>query len=297
MHSSSGPKRVRVVFSKQPPRIWYKDQAHEPKFFEVTVALKDEHGRRIRGMDVPLTPKLLYNNMSEVKRQTILKINKDSVPKIGKTGVAELKIRIDSVSKNHDNHDFIVNIAPEPGVVPPGVVFESAKSQPITVRSKRNRGKRKKEGAIDAESLSAIASWCRFNAGMLEELYRRETCPCCEYMMNSHAQSCKLKTSIQAYRNIVQRLIPGSKMAGVSKRAKTEDYHFPPTPQHTRLPSTELKRNRSPALALDQIHTLIPSVPNSSVQMSDDLFSTMGSSVPSVPPLLRNPSLTRKKSG
>ena len=81
----NGPKKnIRMVFQQQPPPVWYKDQAHEPKYFCVVVMLKDELGRRVKGLDVPLKAKLLFANGEVVNRQGILKLSKDSVPERGR---------------------------------------------------------------------------------------------------------------------------------------------------------------------------------------------------------------------
>ncbi|GAB5359672.1 hypothetical protein AAMO2058_000563100 [Amorphochlora amoebiformis] len=284
MYSSVAPRKVKIVYHTQPPRIWYKDQAHEPKFFDVCVVLKDERGSRVRGLDVPVRAFLLYDNGGDVKRQNILKISKDSVPKIGKSGVADLKIRIDSVSKNHDNHDFMVRIAADPSFVPPELEVLPAASQPITVRSKRNRGKRKKHGGagIDTDSLTAIASWCRYANNTLDELACKDVCPCCNSIAPHHDEACKLHKCVMGFMHI--RGFLESKFTEPKKPKVRQEPIL-------RFPQTDLKRNRSPALKLENLmhamHTPPPVGPPASI------FGDF--SAP--PPLLKTPVLGRKRSG
>ena len=45
---------------------------------------KDEGGRRVKGLDVPLKAKLLFANGEVVNRQGTLKLSKDSVPERGR---------------------------------------------------------------------------------------------------------------------------------------------------------------------------------------------------------------------
>mmetsp|Transcript_23622 Transcript_23622/g.57230 ORF Transcript_23622/g.57230 Transcript_23622/m.57230 type:complete len:288 (+) Transcript_23622:299-1162(+) len=257
----SGKKRkVQITYHSQPPRIWYKDQAHEPKFFDVTLVLRDERGNKVKGFDIPLKADLSYDNGRDVNRQDILKLSKDSVPKIDKTGIAELKIRIDSVSKNHDNHDFKVKISADASYVPEALDVTPACSQPITVRSKKNRGKRRKaEAGIGPDAFKAVASWCKYANDVMKDLSKRDTCQACGYLGGTHAQSCKIHKLVIAFKS-VRPLLDGKSVE--PKRQRTDSpLRFPPTP--SRMSSDDFKRHRSPALALDNIHNI--SLPNANV--------------------------------
>jgi len=285
------PSTVQISYEDQPPRVWYKDQAHEPKYFDVTVALKDSNGRRVRGLDVPLKAELLYDNGAEVKRQAILKLSKDSIPKIGRSGVAEMKIRIDSVSKNHDNHDFMVRISADNSYVPPNLNVTPSTSQPITVRSKRNRGKRKKESpAVDSDSLRAIASWCRFAKDiMVEFVSQDESCPSCHFIEPRHAPKCRLNSCLMGYKHIQSLLEtkgtfqePKRQKPASSKLTSVSALDTPP-----RFPMFDLKRDRSPKLSLENIHNIIPSA--DSAGSFDEFFGQ--------PPKLLKQPIQRKKSG
>lgn len=249
----TGKKRkLHVAYRIQPPRTWYKDQAHEPKFFNVAVVLREESGSVVKGFDVTLKAELLYDNGRNVNRQDILKLSKDSSLKIGESGHAELRFRIDSVSKNHDNHDFKVKISADASCVPENLTVAPAWSRPITVRSKRNRGKRRKEEPLAGSTeFIAIRSWCRFAANVMEELFnnnKKSPCLACGYNDRTHAQSCKFYKCYAGIKHI--RPILEAKAADEPKRRRTESpVRFPPTP--SRFPSDDFKRHRSPLLSLD----------------------------------------------
>mmetsp|Transcript_11119 Transcript_11119/g.21461 ORF Transcript_11119/g.21461 Transcript_11119/m.21461 type:complete len:297 (-) Transcript_11119:242-1132(-) len=291
------PSDVQICYEHQPPRRWYKDQAHEPKYFDVSVALMDLNGRRVKGLDVPLKTELLYDNGTEVKRQAILKLSKDSIPKIGRSGVAEMKIRIDSVSKNHDNHDFMVRISADSSYVPPNLNVKPCTSIPITVRSKRNRGKRKskEDPVVNSDSLRAIASWCRYAKEAVEELTAAdETCPSCHFIAPRHAEKCKLNACLLGYKEIRQLLEPkGTKFQEPKRqRVATPKFVAPSTMLDTppRFPMLDLKRDRSPKLSLENIHSIMPVSAESAPGTFDEFFGQP-------PKLLKQPILQRKKSG
>uniref|UniRef100_A0A7S2U4U3 Uncharacterized protein n=1 Tax=Lotharella oceanica TaxID=641309 RepID=A0A7S2U4U3_9EUKA len=288
------PTDVQICYEDQPPRVWYKDQAHEPKYFDVTVALKDTAGRAVKGLDVPLKAELLYDNGAEVKRQTILKLSKDSIPKIGRSGVAEMKIRIDSVSKNHDNHDFMVRISADNSYVPPNLIVKPSTSQPITVRSKRNRGKRKKSEGPDTDSLRAIASWCRFAKDIMLELSSQdESCPSCHFIEPRHAPKCRLNSCLLGYKHIQSLLESKAKFQEPKRHRPTPPkFTAPSTLLDTppRFPMLDLKRDRSPKLSLENIHNIMPVSSESTPGSFDEFFGQP-------PKLLKQPILQRKKSG
>mmetsp|Transcript_13684 Transcript_13684/g.24711 ORF Transcript_13684/g.24711 Transcript_13684/m.24711 type:complete len:291 (+) Transcript_13684:118-990(+) len=288
----NGPKKnIRMVFQQQPPPVWYKDQAHEPKYFCVVVMLKDEGGRRVKGLDVPLKAKLMFANGEVVNRQGILKLSKDSVPAIGNSGVAELKIRIDSVSKNHDGRLFMVNIFPDARCLPADVRLSGTNSHPVKVLSKRNRGKRKKDShAFDSDSLTAVASWCRFAYDVMGDISSsQQLCPVCDVLAPKHTENCKLYKCREGYRHI-----SGLFDQATTKKQKTTGSKIPSC-DLKRMPSTDLKRHKSPALLLENVHNCsnLESICLPGSDFIPDLFNP--------PPLIKSfhapPILQRKKSG
>jgi hypothetical protein len=127
----------------------------------------------------------------------ILKLSKDSRPFINpNTGKALLQVRIDSVSKNHDNHDFALMLGVHNSAVPTGYVILPSTSTPVTVMSKRNRrgkkrdkvggagggGKRARPGVLelDKKSTVALASWCAYAKGLLAETLTPDHEPNCK---------------------------------------------------------------------------------------------------------------------
>lgn len=127
----------------QPPRVWYKDQAHEPKFFRLQVRLEGASQGLTEGTQVPLHARLEYADGGEVKRQDVLKLCCGCDPIVGVGQSAELKVRIDSVSKNHDNRDFRLVVSAAAEFDKQDVSITPCTTEPITVRSKRTRAKRK----------------------------------------------------------------------------------------------------------------------------------------------------------
>mmetsp|Transcript_23210 Transcript_23210/g.34753 ORF Transcript_23210/g.34753 Transcript_23210/m.34753 type:complete len:275 (-) Transcript_23210:209-1033(-) len=168
-------RKLKLSICIQPPPIWYKDQAHQPKYFNVKVKLLDERKMIVRNMPVPLKVKLKYDsgeNLSEARTKAIMTVKSDCTSKIGDDGFGDLKIRIDSVTKNHDKKKFMVLIEADKKYLE-GVSVEPSTSQPIDVRSKRNRnnrGNRKRKIEIDADKLKALASWSAYAYTTLKEI-------------------------------------------------------------------------------------------------------------------------------
>uniref|UniRef100_A0A7S4DWW6 Uncharacterized protein n=1 Tax=Lotharella globosa TaxID=91324 RepID=A0A7S4DWW6_9EUKA len=205
---------LRIRLDHQPPRLWYKDQPRKPKFFDLGVSLVGQKRRRVKGLVVPLKVELLYEDLTAVARQSILEV--DSPLKIGRSGYANLKLRIGSVSRGHDGHDFVIRVSADASAAHlVNTVIDSETTQPVTVRSKINHAasnKRKRDLTAssagnsndepDAKGLQALASWCHYTTNLLKDLHSaRPHCVYCK-VENGHASTCKLVKSIAGYSHI-----------------------------------------------------------------------------------------------
>jgi hypothetical protein len=213
----SGKAQISLRYDVQPPRVVYKDQAHEPKFMVISVCSVCSSTGAAQPLNLPLTLELLYSNGGEVKNQGHLKLHKESTPSL-QNGKACLKIRIDSVSKNHDNRDFMVRVAVDKlgsrdlGILP-------STSQAITVRSKRSRDRKRSKPGTDPAVVMAIASWAKCAQDAMTSLMdSTQTCPSC-LGSETHQSDCALQKITFAYNSIVAPLI--SKSVRESKSRST----------------------------------------------------------------------------
>eukprot|EP00471_Norrisiella_sphaerica_P001329 CAMPEP_0184491076 /NCGR_PEP_ID=MMETSP0113_2-20130426/19555_1 /TAXON_ID=91329 /ORGANISM="Norrisiella sphaerica, Strain BC52" /LENGTH=619 /DNA_ID=CAMNT_0026875275 /DNA_START=78 /DNA_END=1937 /DNA_ORIENTATION=+ len=152
------------------PSVWYKDEGGRDKFINVDAILEDQNRNLVLDREVPLRVILTYagDAEAEVKKQSILKLSNDSLPKIGRNGQVTLKVRIEDVSKNHQKQPFCVKIAPDTSYSPANYDIAMDVSPPIIVKSKRNKRTRKgstvsrgsfdKKGKIDHSSHMAASS-------------------------------------------------------------------------------------------------------------------------------------------
>ena len=117
-------------------KVWYKDMGGKDNAMQVTVTLKDQNGEAVRNQKVPLRLDLLYDNeqRSRVMKQEILRTIGSRNPAIDpNTGKATVQFRIEQVSKNHQNQDFLLQLSDDRtnhSHIQPGV------TRPVTVRSK-----------------------------------------------------------------------------------------------------------------------------------------------------------------
>mmetsp|Transcript_31476 Transcript_31476/g.61595 ORF Transcript_31476/g.61595 Transcript_31476/m.61595 type:complete len:356 (-) Transcript_31476:257-1324(-) len=223
-------RKAIISFCLQPPQVWYKDQPYEPKYFDVGLVLKDQNGKEVKGLDIPLTTELRYDGAGgEVKRKTILKLSRDTVPLIDQSGLGKLSIRIDSVSKNHDNRKFTIRVAADVKHLPPHIEVTPSTSRPIVVRSKRHqRNKRARSEtprkvssskrarirddlsssssscipSLDSNGLLAVASWVKYTRDALAEVMLPDTrCFGCGGK-RAHRKNCKLNKCLQEYNKL-----------------------------------------------------------------------------------------------
>lgn len=139
--------KLRIATDSNWSNIWYKDEGGRDKSMEVIAELysKDNVQHRER---IPLRLTLFYSptgegkNPVEVTNQEILRSlgNSSKLYTDKVTGKANVRFRIEDVSKNHQGQDFLLKIAPDyrkgffdiaPGFTPS-----------VSVRSKRNKRQR-----------------------------------------------------------------------------------------------------------------------------------------------------------
>eukprot|EP00468_Gymnochlora_sp_CCMP2014_P008082 CAMPEP_0167756402 /NCGR_PEP_ID=MMETSP0110_2-20121227/9368_1 /TAXON_ID=629695 /ORGANISM="Gymnochlora sp., Strain CCMP2014" /LENGTH=548 /DNA_ID=CAMNT_0007642513 /DNA_START=215 /DNA_END=1864 /DNA_ORIENTATION=- len=128
------------------PETWYKDEGGRDKYIHVHCVLVDSQNSVVQNREVPLRVVLTYEGDAdnEVKDQSILKFSNDSHSKIHRNGMALLKVRIEEVSKNHQKQPFCVKVSPDTSYSPANCDIAIDVSPPITVKSKRNKNKNKR---------------------------------------------------------------------------------------------------------------------------------------------------------
>ena len=138
---------IRYVLSIKPftenPYIWYKDEGGQGNTIDMEVILFDHNGNYVIGRRTHLTLTLLYENRATVPSQDILKPTIDSKLYIDEhTGKAMIKLRIDEVSRSHQKQLFKILVSPDTSHYPMTSDISPVLSQPIEVRSKRNKRER-----------------------------------------------------------------------------------------------------------------------------------------------------------
>lgn len=126
--------------------IWYKDEGGRDKCMQVEAGLRDRDGSLVYGKKVPLRLTLMYDNGKthslRVIKQEILRVlgtQKDCIDP--DTATAQLRFRVEDVSKNHQGQNFIVEVAPleaEEGFADVAPAYTPS----VSVRSKRNKRQR-----------------------------------------------------------------------------------------------------------------------------------------------------------
>ena len=94
---------------------FYKDCGSRDKCMIVPVKLVNSQGVVVTGRSMKLHCTLLYENGIIATSQNILRMHESCTPMIKtETGTAELKLRIEDLSRNHENQDFQIQIGPYP---------------------------------------------------------------------------------------------------------------------------------------------------------------------------------------
>lgn len=117
--------------------VWFKDEGGRDKCIEMTIQMEDRDGNPVTERRVPLRITLLYENRTVVQKQDVLKISPDSSRAI-ENGVAQLRLRLEDVSKNHQKQRFAIRVAPDYDAMPDASDVSPVISPAMEVRSKRN---------------------------------------------------------------------------------------------------------------------------------------------------------------
>lgn len=119
---------------------WYKDEGGKEKSMEIHVQAFDSSSGLVR-RNIPLSLSLHYESQSLplVSKQSILRltsVKEDLTIRSSNGWRAEAKFRIEDVSKNHQNQNFVVQLSPSgkdnSDVAP-------CFTMPVRIRSKRNK--------------------------------------------------------------------------------------------------------------------------------------------------------------
>ncbi|KAH9100285.1 hypothetical protein LEN26_015991 [Aphanomyces euteiches] len=134
----------KLVVTEQPPDVWFKDEGGRDKCMTIQVQVQAAPGRAVSPRIIPLELSLLYDSGEVVQASAsatspssgILKLFPDLRPNIT-DGNVRISFRIEDVSKNHQNHSFMLKIAPESSNVYADIA--SVCTAPVAIRSKRNK--------------------------------------------------------------------------------------------------------------------------------------------------------------
>ncbi|KAF0697579.1 Aste57867_11742 [Aphanomyces stellatus] len=152
----------KLVVIEQPPDVWFKDEGGRDKCMTVYIQVQAAPGHAVTPRIIPLELSLLYDTGELVQASAsatspssgILKLFPDLRPNIT-DGHVRLSFRyvcatmtssmtmlhalcsIEDVSKNHQNHSFMLQIAPESSNVYADIA--SVRTAPMAIRSKRNK--------------------------------------------------------------------------------------------------------------------------------------------------------------
>jgi hypothetical protein len=96
---------------------WYKDEGGRDKCIGMGVELRDASGGLVATRKVPLKVTLIYQTGAPVGRQDILKLSTGAEGGLGSLllaqGRAEVRARIDEVSRSHQGWAFRLKIGPD----------------------------------------------------------------------------------------------------------------------------------------------------------------------------------------
>jgi hypothetical protein len=141
--------RLRLKILNEIEKLWYKDEGGRDKCIQMAVELLDADLRPVgvpsaRIQRCPLEVTLLYAGGSDepVKKTGILRVMDDCDLTVGLGGRARVSLRIEDVSKNHQNQPFRVRVGPDTTRCPLNFDIAADVSSEVVVRSKRNKRKK-----------------------------------------------------------------------------------------------------------------------------------------------------------
>ena len=135
---------------------WLKDVGGKRNHMKFPVKLVDASGGTVLGREVPLTWRLLYEDLTLCPDQSILVMLDDSrKTKINSaTGMSEARLKITEVSRNHQHKKFVIQVIPDVAMEPLTADVGGVLSPAVNVLSKRNS----KPSAASSERSSGHAA-------------------------------------------------------------------------------------------------------------------------------------------
>lgn len=124
----------RLVLPEPFPSLWYKDQGGKSNWLKLPIRLVNRDNQNVLNRRVHLAVTLFYENGTEVPRQEILHIGNQAV--IGDPGHSTIMLRIEEVSRSHQNQNFIIRISPDINKDPKCNDISTVETTPIHVMSK-----------------------------------------------------------------------------------------------------------------------------------------------------------------
>ena len=133
--------KIKITPDEEFENIWYKDEGGRDKCMTVTASLFDVNNNLYTGERIPLQLTLCYASdppFKVIKQDILRSLGPSNVGTDPSSGHATLRFRIEDVSKNHQDQDFKIEVAPDARTkgfkdIAPG--FTPA----VKVRSKRNK--------------------------------------------------------------------------------------------------------------------------------------------------------------
>ena len=154
-----------VMETEDWPKLFYKDQGGRDKCLHLPVSLVDATGSVVTGREVELKCTAQYESGVAVENQDVLEVHATSQNSIDpKTGRAEVKVRLNQVSRLHQNQDFQIKVGADPKNHDERDIA-STMSPSVKVLSKPTIDKSKKKRKETATSISMKA-----DDGMMEGL-------------------------------------------------------------------------------------------------------------------------------
>lgn len=129
--------KLSLKSSLAPNEVWFKDEGGRDKCIEMNINMEDREGNPVLDRRIPLRITLLYENRTVVQKQDVLKISPDS-SRVIENGSAQLRLRLEDVSKNHQKQRFAIRVAPDYESMPECYDVSPVISPAMEVRSKRN---------------------------------------------------------------------------------------------------------------------------------------------------------------
>ena len=140
VHSIMSPPLFVIThqlrLSEPIPSIWYKDQGGRNNWLKITVRLMNHRDEIVINRRVHLLVTILYeNNETPISNQEILTLGSQALI-IGDPGFTTVLLRIEEVSRCHQNQNFVIRFSPDLKKDPKWGDISPVETSPIHVMSK-----------------------------------------------------------------------------------------------------------------------------------------------------------------